>query len=651
MCGIVGILSVETNWQIKSILYEAILELLNRGYDSMGVSILLEGRFGVRKALEMADILNFLKECKEDTRNGIAHTRWATHGGVNIVNAHPHVDSFHGEFALVHNGIIENFDSHKSFLLDKGVEFFSETDSEVIVNLLAYHFYHSFAHVGSQRDRLIQSLQTTLRLLEGTFGVIVQSTRFPENLFCARRGSPLLVGIDKQQHRGMIVSEKSGFLHHVEEYVSIQDNNIYCIEQKEGKIVYSCVGQDCCVRRYALDTVAPDTVPLTHNASLELSATMSTGLPSHTEKEILEQPESIRRCLNYGSRFMTTLPANSSSAKVKLGGLDRIGAKVRHCRHIYLFGCGTSYHVAQLGAMFFRRFTDAHVVLAYDASEFEVEDLPRMTEGSFPCACLFISQSGETLDLSRVMEKIDFMGPENYIKLGIVNVVDSLIARNVEAGVYMNCGRERGVASTKSFTASVIIAWLIAHWYAETLLKSVSLYSSFAGTVESFLIDIKPRLEGLVTRLFPAGTAPSSVLLLGKGLDYYVAREGSLKIKELCYVHAEAYPSGALKHGPFALLEENTVVVFLATDPDGFQKTRNALHEVTARKPRVLLLCTPSFVATETADGVDTVRLPEHPWSFLLANMALQYFALHLSLARNINPDFPRNLAKVVTVE
>jgi glucosamine--fructose-6-phosphate aminotransferase (isomerizing) len=348
---------------------------------------------------------------------------------------------------------------------------------------------------------------------------------------------------------------------------------------------------------------------------------------------------------------MTTSSLPEPSAKVKLGGLDRIGAKVRNCRHIYLFGCGTSYHVAQLGAVFFRRYTDAHVVLAYDASEFEVGDLPRLTEASSPCACLFISQSGETLDLSRVMEKLDFMGPENYIKLGIVNVVDSLIARNVEAGVYMNCGRERGVASTKSFTASVIIAWLIAHWYAETLLETVSLYASFAGTVESFLVDIKPRLQGLLACLFPAGSAPSSVLLLGKGLDFYIAKEGSLKIKELCYVHAEAYPSGALKHGPFALLEENTVVLFLATDPDGFQKTRNALHEVTARKPRVLLFCTPSFVAKETTDGVETVLVPDHPWSFLLANMALQYFALCLSLARNINPDFPRNLAKVVTVE
>jgi len=648
MCGIVGILSVETNWQIKSILYEAVLELLNRGYDSMGVSILLEGRLGIRKALEMADILHFLKECKEDTRNGIAHTRWATHGGVSIANAHPHVDSLHGEFALVHNGIIENFESHKSFLLGKGVEFFSDTDSEVIVNLLAYHFYHSFSHVGSERDRLIQSLTTTLRSLEGTFGVILQSTRFPEQLFCARRGSPLLLGIDKQQHRGMIVSEKSGFLHHVEEYVSIQDNNIYCVEQKERKIVYSCVGDDCSVTRYALDTVAKDAVVLADNAP-GLSATLFTRC--HTEKEIFEQPESVRRCLNYGSRFMTT-STTSASVKVKLGGLDRIGTKVRNCHHIYLFGCGTSYHVAQLGAVFFRRFTDARVVLAYDASEFEVEDLPRLPEGS-RCACLFISQSGETLDVSRVMEKLDstVSAKDHYIKLGIVNVVDSLIARNVEAGVYMNCGRERGVASTKSFTASVIIAWLIAHWYAETVLESVTLYSSFARVVESFLASVKPRLERLVTCLFPAGSAPSSVLLLGKGLDYYVAREGSLKIKELCYVHAEAYPSGALKHGPFALLEENTVVLFLATDPDGFQKTRNALHEVTARKPRVLLLCTPSFVATETADRVETVLVPEHPWSFLLVNMALQYFALCLSLARNINPDYPRNLAKVVTVE
>lgn len=636
MCGIVGILSLETNWQIKSILYEAILELLNRGYDSMGVSLLLEDRFSVKKALETPDILQFLKEEKRETRNGVAHTRWATHGGVTLANAHPHIDSIRGEFALVHNGIIENFEQHKTRLQEEGVVFVSSTDSEVIVNLIAHHFYELNSTGGETRDRLIHSIQETLGSLEGTYGIIVQSTLFPDTLFCARRGSPLLIGVDKKRTRGMIVSEKSGFLHHVEEYVSINDSGIYCLENRQGEVVYSCIGDNCNVTRYALDTNTKES----RNCD---------GFTCHTEKEVWDQPASIRRCLNYGSRF-TPLKT------VKLGGLDRLSATLRNCQHIYIFGCGTSYHVALLGALFFRRFTDVPVVLAYDASEFDVADLPRLQEssgapsGSERMRCsLFISQSGETLDLYTVLQQLT---GDDHITLGIVNVVDSLIARSVDGGVYMNCGRERGVASTKSFTTSVIITWLIAHWFSQTVLPDVSLYSGFADTVQEFLDTSTPRLREVAHSLF-ASTEAKSVLLLGKGIDFFIAKEASLKIKELCYLHAEAYSCGALKHGPFALLEEDMIVIFIVTDPAGFQKSRNALHEVVARRPRVLLVCTPSFLATDKVVGgvVETVLVPDHPWSFLLANIALQYVALQVSLSRGIDPDFPRNLAKVVTVE
>lgn len=632
MCGIVGILSVETNWQIKSILYEAVLELLNRGYDSMGVSIIVEdnNQFSVKKALETCEILQFLKEEKKETRNGIAHTRWATHGGVSVVNAHPHVDTVAGRFALVHNGIIENFETHKALLVREGVTFASLTDSEVIVNLIAYHFDRTCRLVENTRDRLVQSLQTTLRTLEGTFGIIVQSTLMPETLFCARRGSPLLIGVSKDRTQGMIVSEKSGFLYHVEKYVSIDDNNIYCLERDGEHVQYSCVGEDCNVTHYSLDSVVVD--------SAEARSRDTIGFTCHTEREIWDQPASIRRCLNYGSRF-------TLSGKIKLGGLDPLATTLRGCRHLYLFGCGTSHHVALLGALFFRRIiTEAEVVLAFDASEFEMSDLPR-TLPETRCCCLFISQSGETLDLARVVE---MMKGTRYMRLGIVNVVDSLIARNVEAGVYMNCGRERGVASTKSFTTSVIITWLIAHWFSHTTFENVSLYSGFADTVQDFLVEVTPQLQGLAVSLFDA---KPSVLVLGKGLDYFIAKEASLKIKELCYLHAEAYPCGSLKHGPFALLDEDTIVIIVVTDPLAFQKSRNALHEVTARKPKTLLVCTPAFMDTDGTETTHTVVVPNHPWAFLLANMALQYLALQVSLSRGINPDFPRNLAKVVTVE
>jgi glucosamine--fructose-6-phosphate aminotransferase (isomerizing) len=562
-------------------------------------------------------LLDFLKEEKRDFSNGTAHTRWATHGGVCLENAHPHRDTLQGQLTIVHNGIIENFEENKRFLLEKNVGFRSSTDSEVIINKIAYHFYRGTEETDPQK-RLLRSIALTTSALEGTYGIIVQCLLLPGILFCARKGSPILMGVSDDKTLGMVVSEKSGFMNHVREYISLNDNSLYCLENKDGCVRCYCAGDYCGATLFLNDWVPEEA---------------SHAYASFTEKEIMEQPSSIRRCLHYGSRL-------TGSGRVKLGGLERVPS-LRDCRRFYLFGCGTSYHAALLGARFFRRFANAPLAMAFDASEFSTADLPHPDTGSRACA-LFISQSGETLDLYSVLEKLSI-----DVKLGVVNAVDSLIARNTDGGVYMNCGKEKGVASTKSFTSSVIALWLIARWFSDEPIEDIAVYSGFGDVVERFLATNWDRLHGLAMTFF---SSTSSMFVLGKGADLFIAMEACLKLKELAYVHAEAYSSGSLKHGPFALLEEGTPVIFLATDPDGFQKTRNALHEVAARGARVIVVGTSSFEFDKTL-GVDFIEVPTHPWSFLLANIAMQVFALHLAAVRGNQPDYPRNLAKVVTVE
>jgi len=621
MCGIVGVLSSTENWRTKSILYGSIVELLNRGYDSIGACFISEGAYHIKKSLEKDVLLDYLKEEKRDFSNGTAHTRWATHGGVTLENAHPHLDTLEGQLTIVHNGIIENFEENKQFLLEKKCCFRSSTDSEVIINKIAYHFYITEKDVEKDiQKRLLRSMALTTSALEGTYGIIVQCLLLPGVLFCARKGSPILMGVSDDKTLGMVVSEKSGFLNHVREYISINDNSLYCMENKDGCVRCYCAGDGdyCGATLFLNDWTQEET---------------SHAYSSFTEKEIMEQPSSIRRCLHYGSRL-------TGLGRVKLGGLEQVPS-LRECRRFYLFGCGTSYHAALLGARFLRRFTRASFAMALDASEFSTADLPPSDDGSRACA-LFISQSGETLDLYSVLEKLSI-----DVKLGVVNVVDSLIARNTDGGVYLNCGKEKGVASTKSFTSSVIVLWLIARWLSDEPIEDVTAYSGFGDVVERFLETNWARLHTLATTI-PSST--TSMFILGKGTDLFIAMEACLKLKELAYVHAEAYSSGSLKHGPFALLEEGTPVVFLATDPEGFQKTRNALHEVAARGARVIVVGTLSFEFDKTL-GVEFIEVPSHPWSFLLANIAMQVFALHLSTARGNEPDYPRNLAKVVTVE
>lgn len=628
MCGIIGVLSTIKNWHVKSILYDGLLELQNRGYDSMGIALLDEQGFRIEKSISKDKVLKFLTDDTHNIQNGIAHTRWATHGNVTTENAHPHVDTLKNEISVVHNGIIENYQELKTRLLQKHFVFRSTTDTEVIVNLIAETFYESFRHIDDIVERMALSIDCVTTDLEGTYGIIVQHVSLPTYLFCARRGSPILIGINTEQTIGIITSEKSAFPHNVNDYIALQDNSLYVLTCQFTKVHIRAFRGTDEKRTYRSD-------------SLQLEKNMSmTGFRCFTEKEIWEQPIAVQKALNFGSR----LQYNS----IRLGGLDRITSQLEECQNVYLFGCGTSFHSALIGAHFFRECSGLNVVQAYNASEFDVRELPRVPGRS---CCVFISQSGETLDLYILLEKLR-QADHNFVMLGVINVVDSLIARTVDAGVYMNCGRERGVASSKSFTSSVIVLWLVSRWFYRCHIDQDEAHDvlNVSEHIEQLFATIHPTVISWVGSL----SSISSILLLGKHFDFHVAQEGSLKIKELSYVHAEAYPCGALKHGPFALLHSGMLVFFIATVKEGYSKSLNALNEVLAREARVILLCCQSFhdLMTDTQhDQLDICILPDTPWAFLLANIVLQIFALELAIHLGHNPDFPRNLAKVVTVE
>jgi glucosamine--fructose-6-phosphate aminotransferase (isomerizing) len=536
-----------------------------------------------------------------DARNGIAHSRWATHGGISIANAHPHV-CYRGQFSLVHNGIIENHATLRARLESVGVSFRSDTDSEVIVNLLSY--LHSTAPVD-----VCHSIQDACRQLEGTFGLVIQDRHAPTRLFCIRSGSPLLVGVSEALT--MVVSEQAAFDPSITEYTTLNNHDlvVLCSEKK----MYS---------------VSETTYSL---RSVTLSTAEEKIYPTWTEQEIRDQPDALMRSINNGSRI--------SQDGVHLGGLSAVHHRLTGVDHLLLMGCGTSYHACLIAAPYFRSMTGMTTVQVCDGSEFNSAIVPKTGK----TCMIVVSQSGETIDLSQSIQRFrERCDPESVV-LGVINVVDSLIATSVDAGVYTNCGRERGVASTKSFSTQVVVLLLIACYFSsaaprsllQDILASPSLLGARIPSVFSDVEEMIPWIAGF-THMF----------VIGKGVDHCVAMEISLKIKEITYIHSEAYSSSSLKHGPFALLDPSMLVILLSTSTSDRGKIENAYQEIVSRRSPVLVIGSHNI-----QDCPRYIRVGDHGLAFLEANCVGQVLALRLSTYLGHNADYPRNLAKVVTVE
>jgi len=612
MCGIVGYTGPR---QAAALLLEGLKRLEYRGYDSAGIALVADGRIEVHKAPGKIGAL----EKQLGTRlpaghAGIAHTRWATHGAPNTVNAHPHTDCG-GTLALVHNGIIENAGALRTALAQRGHVFRSETDTEVLVHLVE-------ELVAKQPSgTLVEAVAGALHQVEGTYGIAVVSTREPDTVVAARRGSPLLVAIGTGEN--FVASDASAVLAHTRSVVYLDDGEIAVVRPTE----YRILDVDSAEKEKAVTRVDWDL------------ATIERGGHAHFMlKEILGQPESLRDTLR--GRLL------EEEGTARLGGLNIDDEQLLHVNRIVFTACGTSWHSALIGEYMMEELARIPSEVEY-ASEFRYRN-PIVDERTLVVG---ISQSGETADTLAALREAKRRGART---LGLVNVVGSTIAREVDGGIYLHAGPEIGVASTKAFTSQIaalaVLTLKMGRLRALSILQGrevVRALSRLPELVERVLAKA-PEVERIAERMMRA----QNVLYLGRGYNFPVALEGALKLKEISYIHAEGYPAAEMKHGPIALIDDLMPVVFIAPKDAVYQKVVSNVEEVKARGGRVLA------VVTEGDSGL--AKLADHKIEVpetldlltpVLTVLPLQLLAYYIAVRRGCNVDQPRNLAKSVTVE
>ena len=638
MCGIFGILNSIQKDNIYKIIIDGLVQLQNRGYDSSGICILKNNNFKIHKYASINEIssiekllsLNLIEEYENENNKvhdklnnktnkfqlGIGHNRWATHGAKTDINAHPHLSNC-GNFILVHNGIIENYQELKTFLIEKaGYVFYSQTDTEVIVNLISYNY--------KVLNNAFSAIQKTINELQGTYGIIVINKNENNKLYCVRNGSPLLIGYNDEQ--SIITSEQSGFCNLMTTYITLNNDDICVIEyiENESKKIRVQTKNDYIHKKLTLSNYDLTPYPYKH----------------WTIKEINEQSSVINNVINRGGRI-------KNETEVKLGGLEQNEDKLKNIENIVILGCGTSYHAGLYGIHYLKSLCNFNTVQIFDGADFNICDIPKNGK----TAIVLISQSGETRDLHRCIE---IAKKNNIFTIGIINVVDSLIAREVDCGIYCNAGREMGVASTKAFTSQVICLSLMAIWFAQVQGINEVKRSKIIKDLHNLSNDFKNTIEN-VNKIVEETISKdlynfNNLFLLGKGSDECIAREGSLKIKEISYIHSEAYSASSLKHGPFALLDENFPVIILNCHEEHSAKVVNCFEEVHSRNSPIFFITNNENIQLKRDCKIINI-IKNNSYASLLGIIPLQLLAYNLSINKNINPDIPKNLAKVVTVE
>ncbi len=608
MCGIIGFVGAD---DAVNYLTDGLTILENRGYDSTGIATLArDGSIVVSKfaSNDTDDAIVTLKTAAGRHVGhtvGIGHTRWATHGGKTDANAHPHTDHKQ-RVAVVHNGVIENSHALRAELVARGIAFTSETDTEVIPQMIGYYLDEGFP--------VIDAIKKTLARLEGTWGLGIIATALPDTVIAVRNGSPLVIGI--AQNAMFLASEPSAFGPSTRNFIALENGEMALVT-KHG---------------HTLDVTRVQLAPEEH------IALSPAPFPHWTLKEITEQPDAVTRTLNHGARIAT-------GATVKLGGLDQHAGRLLGIRHLVIAACGTSYHAGLYGALALRATEAFDTVQVVDASELTHHHIAPEHGG-----LLVISQSGETKDVHRALTIAE---RRNVPSFSVVNAVGSLIARTTQCGVYLNAGREHGVASTKAFVTQVTALEMVAVWFAQ-----------HRGTQEERRRKIIDDLHRLPTNIMTAidGTREASrrvaeylrdrhhCFILGKGASEPIAYEAALKIKEIGYVHAEGYAGGALKHGPFALIEPGMPVFLNILNDAHAQLMRTAAEEVRARGAYTIIVTDEPALADGVAD--ETIVIPrDGVMTALVSVIPYQRIAYELALLKGINPDKPRNLAKAVTVD
>ena len=612
MCGIIGILS-KYNINIFEYIINSLIQLQNRGYDSSGICLFDKDNFILHKyaSTKEEDSIEKLKSIdykQYNTNIGIGHNRWATHGPKNDINAHPHISN-NTNIIVVHNGIIENYKKLKDFLISKSFKFYSDTDTEIIANLLEYY--------SIDENNFTDAIKKTIDNLNGTYGLIILNKMEHNRMYCVRNGSPLLLGYNEEY--AMITSEQSGFCNKLNSYITLQNDDICYVELIDDKIKVKY--------NYVYDLKNVNLIDFDENPE---------PYEHWTIKEIYEQPQKIMNAINNGGRIL-------NKTNVKLGGCDDNIESLKDVENIILLGCGTSYHSCMYGKYFLKKLCNFNLIQIHDGADFEEDDIPKRGKSLM----VFVSQSGETKDLHRCIE---IAKNKNIFTLGIINVVDSLIAREVDCGIYCNAGREMGVASTKAFTTQVICLCLLSCWYSQIQNLNENIRIQLIKDLQNLSLDFQNCLNiahTQINNILNIIDKSNNLFILGKNTDESIAREGSLKIKEISYIHSEAYSSSSLKHGPFALLDENMPVIILNNNFLYESKVINAYEEVLSRKSPIIFITN-----NKNIKYPNSIYIPNNKsFSSLLGIIPLQLIAYYSSIKRGINPDKPKNLAKVVTVE
>ena len=615
MCGIVGYIGDKKAYPI---LIKGLSRLEYRGYDSAGIALLTPSSdLNIYKRQgKVQNLVDFIGKSTTIGNVGIGHTRWATHGLPNDINAHPHI-SEDGKIALVHNGIIENYAILKEELIKRGHSFKSETDTEVLIHLIDDIYKNG-------KVSLAEAVRLALNKVVGAYAIVVVSPEEPNKLICAKKSSPLVIGIGNDEY--YIASDATPFIEYTKNAVYLEDGHMAIIDKDNGFKIYEIKNET-------------EVNPYIQELDMKLESLEKEGYEHFMLKEIYEQPRAIH------DSFRGRL--NAKEGWISLGGLKEYEEQIANADRIIIIACGTSWHAALVAEYYFEDLARIPVEVEY-ASEFRYRN-PIIRKGDVVMA---ISQSGETADTLAALKMAKEKGA---ILLGIVNVVGSTISRVTDAGSYTHAGPEIGVASTKAFTTQVTLMAIMAimigkkrgtidpHKYQNLLNEMEALPSKIETLLESdeYIKEIAKEYKDCPNALF-----------LGRGSAFPIALEGALKLKEISYIHAEGYPAAEMKHGPIALIDENMPVFVIATKGEHYEKVVSNIQEVKARKGKVIAIVTKGdTVVKGIADHVIHIPATDEILVPILATIPLQLLSYHIAVMRECDVDQPRNLAKSVTVE
>jgi len=613
MCGIIAYIGTKKAYPI---LIKGLQRLEYRGYDSAGIALQNGSLHVYKKKGKVAELVEFTRDKDITGYVGMGHTRWATHGKPDDTNAHPHV-SGNGRIVLIHNGIIENYAVLKSALQKLGHVFESETDTEVLVHLI---------EEVQLRDNLLieEAVRQALTQVRGAYAIVVMDANDPDKLVAARKSSPLVIGIGKQEF--LIASDATPIVEHTKKVIYLNDEEVATVSLS-GELTVKTLKNEV-------------TTPAIHQIELEIEQLEKGGYDYFMLKEIFEQPTTIAECMR--GRM------NAEEGWLRLGGMAEHMKRIVSAQRMIIIGCGTSWHAGMIAEYLFEDLARLPVEVEY-ASEFRYRN-PVVNSSDIVLA---ISQSGETADTFAALELARERGALTY---GIVNVVGSSIARLTHSGSYIHAGPEIGVASTKAFTGQVTMLTMMAMitGYERGVLSKTDYHrlvqelALIPEKAERLLKECHEQVKYIAGEFKTATNA----LYLGRGYNFPVALEGALKLKEISYIHAEGYPAAEMKHGPIALIDENMPVFVIATNRSAYEKIVSNIQEVKARKGVVVAVVTEGDEAIKKlADYTIEIPETEEPFTPLLSVIPLQLLAYHIAVLRDCNVDQPRNLAKSVTVE